>query len=231
MSKKRVQVPQKIRATLQQEIDSECPFCTSREVGHFEVHHVDENPENNDPSNLLMVCRMCHSKITKGDISQTETLGVKRTLLKYRSTKVNPILPQSNTFHGIFNQPVVGNNNRVIINVKKQSKKTKYPVGCIGANIEKANYISYLITRYHKYKEWQVSKENMNYAIFQSQIKRKYKIGKTRSLYHIPDSKFEGLMAHVHKRIDGTVLANVKRSKGELKNYLNFEEYLNEIQT
>lgn len=62
----------KIRAELQQHIGSTCPFCDNTDVGHFEIYHIDENPANNEMSNLLLLCPTCHSKITKGDIGQIE---------------------------------------------------------------------------------------------------------------------------------------------------------------
>lgn len=67
--KKRTAIPPKLKAQLQKEIKSKCPLCPSEDVGHFHIHHIDENPENNNSENLLMVCPTCHSKITKGDIS------------------------------------------------------------------------------------------------------------------------------------------------------------------
>lgn len=72
----------KIRSILQQEIDSACPMpkCDSKDVGHFEIHHIDENRENNLTENLLLVCPTCHSKITKGDISQEAVRQIKKQL-------------------------------------------------------------------------------------------------------------------------------------------------------
>jgi hypothetical protein len=68
-SKKKVRktIPQekKVRAVLQKEINSQCPFCPSEEVGHFEIHHIDENPSNNSQTNLLLVCPTCHSNHKK----------------------------------------------------------------------------------------------------------------------------------------------------------------------
>lgn len=77
--KVRKSIPQekKIRAVLQKEINSQCPFCPSEDVGHFEVHHIDENPSNNDILNLILVCPTCHSKITKSDILKAEVLQAK----------------------------------------------------------------------------------------------------------------------------------------------------------
>ncbi len=70
----------KIRSILQQEINSICPFCDNTDVGHFEIHHIDENPANNEITNLFLLCPTCHSKITKGDILTKEVVEMKRML-------------------------------------------------------------------------------------------------------------------------------------------------------
>ena len=43
----RVNLKAHLRAVLQKEIGSRCPFCPSEDVGHFEVHHLDNNRNNN----------------------------------------------------------------------------------------------------------------------------------------------------------------------------------------
>lgn len=37
-----------------------CRFCTFKAAKYQEVHHFDDNHANNDPSNLLTVCNLCH---------------------------------------------------------------------------------------------------------------------------------------------------------------------------
>lgn len=68
---KRTTIPQenRIKAELQKEIGSRCPFCPSEDVGHFEIHHIDENPKNHNYNNLILLCRHCHSKFTKKEWS------------------------------------------------------------------------------------------------------------------------------------------------------------------
>lgn len=82
MPKSRPRIPKenKVRAELQLEINSQCPFCMSKDVGHFEVHHIDENPSNNSINNLLLLCPTCHSKITKGDISKESVILKKKNI-------------------------------------------------------------------------------------------------------------------------------------------------------
>ncbi len=75
--KNRPKISPKTKAKLQQEIHSECPLCQNQDVELFELHHIDENPENNNLSNLILICPNCHTKITKGDISEEEVKKVK----------------------------------------------------------------------------------------------------------------------------------------------------------
>lgn len=83
--KRRPIIPHKTKTLLQKEVKSKCPFCPNEDVDHFQFHHIDENPENNNFENLLMVCANCHSKITKDDITQTEVLKRKQDLMSFKS--------------------------------------------------------------------------------------------------------------------------------------------------
>lgn len=78
--KKRPRIIQKAKSLLQKEISSICPFCGNEDVDHFQFHHIDENPENNDMLNLFMLCPICHSKITKGDITREDVERKKRDI-------------------------------------------------------------------------------------------------------------------------------------------------------
>ena len=62
--KPRKKPTQRMRALLQKEIESQCPFCLSKEVDTFEVHHIDENHKNNELNNLIILCPICHKKLT-----------------------------------------------------------------------------------------------------------------------------------------------------------------------
>jgi hypothetical protein len=73
-------IPEKVKRILQKEINSKCPFCDNIDVDHFQIHHIDEDSSNDFMGNLLMLCANCHSKITKGDISQMQVLKAKALL-------------------------------------------------------------------------------------------------------------------------------------------------------
>ncbi|WP_443936841.1 HNH endonuclease signature motif containing protein [Pedobacter sp. MW01-1-1] len=87
IEKKRTAIPNisKVRAELQQEINSSCPFCNGKAVGHFQIHHIDEDPTNHKFENLLLLCPTCHSKITKGDITSQEVFDMKSKIAKATS--------------------------------------------------------------------------------------------------------------------------------------------------
>jgi hypothetical protein len=220
--KTRRAIPAKIRALLQQEVNSCCPFCTSIDVDHFQIHHIDENPENDDPGNLLMLCPTCHSKITKGDIPSHEVRRKKLLLHNTRPVaRAKPVIV--NTFYGPIETAVVGDHNAITYKITTtKTKKQKYPPGCIGYDVVKANYIAHLIDRYHDLKKWEVGEDGMRYGIFPSMLKKKFKIGATRTIYNIPENQFELLAEFIQSRIRGTKLA---RMKPRQRYYSSFEDY------
>jgi len=79
----RTKIPQesRVKAELQKEIGSRCPFCPSEDVGHFQIHHIDENSSNNNPKNLLFLCQPCHSKFTKKEWPMEDARNMKDYLL------------------------------------------------------------------------------------------------------------------------------------------------------
>lgn len=223
--KKRLKIPQmnKVRAELQKEIKSECPFCKNTEIGHFEIHHIDEDPSNNTEDNLILLCPLCHSKITKGDISQIAVLKKKIELMK-EDVNQNSNKDSINV-EGYIKNSIIGNNNIIKFSPPKKTVSPKYPEGCIGFDTIKANYIGYLIGRYNEYKEWEVSKAKMNYSIFGASLKKHFNMGQSRSIYNLPINFFDELVVLVQNRINGTMLA---KTKGKThKNFRSFEEYTN----
>jgi predicted restriction endonuclease len=57
----RVAIPAAVRREILIEASYRCavPRCMSALA--IDVHHIDENPANNDPSNLIALCPTCHS--------------------------------------------------------------------------------------------------------------------------------------------------------------------------
>lgn len=78
--KPRKPLSNKMRARLQKEINSKCPFCEDEEVEYFEAHHIDEDPSNTVLSNMLLLCRKCHSKVGEGIITKQQIEHCKTNL-------------------------------------------------------------------------------------------------------------------------------------------------------
>lgn len=77
---KRKRIPTRVRSLLQKESGSRCPVCSNDEVEHHEVHHIDENPTNDGPGNLILLCRNCHGKVTAGAIRMEEIVEIKKRI-------------------------------------------------------------------------------------------------------------------------------------------------------
>ncbi|HET7175977.1 MAG TPA: hypothetical protein VFK21_08185 [Gammaproteobacteria bacterium] len=59
MPKNRISIPEDIAAGILVASDSTCCKCEERGAP-IQIHHIDENPSNNDPSNLAVLCISCH---------------------------------------------------------------------------------------------------------------------------------------------------------------------------
>jgi hypothetical protein len=225
--KTRTKIPKenKVRAELQKEINSVCPFCDNSDVGHFVIHHIDENPANHSTSNLLLLCPVCHSKITKGDIQRADVYKKKIELMTQTNSRKDSAQRIVNINEQVGNT-IVGDNNQITVKHIRKMARQKYPEGCIGYDTVKGNYIGHLIKRYNEYKEYEVGKENVNYAMFSSHLKKKFKIGPTRTIYNIPMNRFDELVTYIQLRIDGTKLGRVKGVRH--KNYSTYDEFVNE---
>jgi DNA-directed RNA polymerase subunit RPC12/RpoP len=55
---------EKIRNKIIKERGNKCEFCGAEGIGtnSLTVHHLDFNPMNNDPKNLVVLCAKCHLK-------------------------------------------------------------------------------------------------------------------------------------------------------------------------
>lgn len=157
--KKRIPIPQlsKVRAILQKEINSKCPNCENADVGHFEIHHIDENPENNQIENLILLCPICHSKITKKDIQIDEVKKWKNNLVNRNSDIqfISVTIDNENcgweaikgvmnaleavrfkSLFPIFNFTFINNSEKTILLTNIELKKRRLPVGLSGTTIE-----------------------------------------------------------------------------------------------
>ncbi len=172
MTKKiRNEIPQrnKVKAKLQQEINSICPFCDNDDVGHFQIHHIDSDPLNNENSNLILLCPLCHSKITKGDISIDQVIKTKKQLknisgnIKFISVSVDSKncgweqienIPYAfevrklTSLFPIFNFSFINQSNNTVLLTNIIIKTKRLPAGLSGPNIPLPNILRPIV----KYK-------------------------------------------------------------------------------
>lgn len=157
-SKKRVPIPQvnKVRSELQKEISSICPFCTNDDVGQFQIHHIDEDPSNNEHFNLLLLCPNCHSKITKEDISRQDVIDKKlnlrnrQSIVQFISVSVDekncgwrPIKNAKNAFEAVklqslfpvFNFSLINNSSKTLILTSVRITTKRLPIGLSGPDV------------------------------------------------------------------------------------------------
>ncbi len=219
MAKYRIAIPNKTKALLQQEIDSKCPLCDDTNVDHFEIHHIDEIPENNQITNLLLLCPICHSKITKKDITYDQVVHIKSYLTLRNNSRHSDRRNNSIHINGNVSSATIANSisAQTIIYKAPSKPKIEYANGSIGKNAEYKNYIKHLIDRYNEYKESDVGKGNLNYAAIYGSIKKEFRA----SAFQIPENEFVKLSAYLQDRIDKTKLGRINKGKG-IKNYSQF---------
>jgi hypothetical protein len=218
-------IPSQVQKKVYQEANSSCAFCHEDKTELLEMHHITPRSENgsNKRSNLILVCRNCHSEIENGLISEKEVLKTKKLLQQ----NVHQIGRKKNGHSVNIDGPVTDSYVANTINIqqdKNNKSKTKYPDGCIGANLQKKNYIRYLVKRYFDFREADKSfgrERKFNPAVLHKNIENKFKA----RTYFINENKFEELVEYLQNRIDRTILAKRNKSKGR-KSYRSFESYL-----
>lgn len=218
-------IPSQIKKKVYQEANSSCAFCHENKTELLEIHHITPRAKNgsNKLSNLILVCRNCHSEIENEIISENEVLRTKKLLQQ----NVHQIGRKRNGQSVNINGPVTESYVANTINIqqdKKYNSENKYPQGSIGADLQKKNYIRYLIKRYYDFREADKSfgrKRKFNHAVIHKNIENKFKA----RTYYINVTKFEELVEYLQNRIDRTILAKTNKSKGR-KSYISFKGYL-----
>lgn len=85
MPKHRSAIPSSVRTRVEKEFNHRCAVCGS---DNPHLHHIDEDPSNNDPMNLIPLCPNCH---LTDQHNPTKTLDPKRLRL-FREYKDPAIL-------------------------------------------------------------------------------------------------------------------------------------------
>jgi hypothetical protein len=107
----------------------------------------------------------------------------------------------------------------------KRKPKMEYPVGSIGADLLRRNYIRYLAERYFRYREADASfgpkaVRRFSYAVLFKNIEAHFKA----PTYFIPAARFDELVDFLQRKIEATILGKRNRSRGH-RNYETFDEF------
>lgn len=124
-----------------------------------------------------------------------------------------------NSGHVAFQSPGAIQAQTVNIkNTKSKGPLIQPPLGSIGASREKVAYCQYLIDRYQQYqKSDNTGKTVFKYMAIHQALKREF-----RSQWKLlGEEQFEDVIAFLQRRIDGTIIGKLNRSKGSF-NYSTF---------
>ncbi len=85
--KVRTPIPAEIERQVKVEAGFRCsiPRCGSTSV--LEIHHIDEDASNHDSTNLLVLCSICHARITRGEIDQKACRMIKQAMLSHGASQ------------------------------------------------------------------------------------------------------------------------------------------------
>jgi hypothetical protein len=215
-------IPARVKKLIIQESAGICSFCSEKDVSTLEFHHIhgkDNIPDPHASENLIYVCKNCHGKITAGQISKAD-VDLKKRMLKYSDNRNRNSTEMSNVINlsGKINAGTIAN----VVHFHGRSPKqtvNQPPVGAIGAEALKRNYLKHLIDRYHEFAKAEKG-QAYKYQVFYQAINRRY--GAKWDM--IPIQQFEECCVYVQGRINNTVFGRNRKAKGQ-SNYSTFLEY------
>ena len=214
-------MPRRMEKAVFQQFDSRCAFCDESDVSALQIHHIEPYAKEkvHEIENLILVCANCHGRIEAGEIPVAAVYKRKiqasgGNVTAKRSSGNTIILEHSSNSGVIANQVTIKNAGRGNIQFAA-------PSGTIASHRGARNYVKYLIDIYHKFKEFDVGRENMKHAVFYNAIKREF----GAKWDHIPLEKRDELVKFIQVRIDKTILGRNNKAKG-IARYRTFDEYL-----
>jgi len=82
MAKEKVStdIPADIKRRIKVEAGLRCSVWRCGGTSGLEFHHIDGDPSNHDPANILLLCAVCHDRATKGEIDRKACKMIKRDL-------------------------------------------------------------------------------------------------------------------------------------------------------
>ena len=219
-------IPRRIEKELYQEANNRCMVCGLDDVCVLAVHHIipySKNPLHN-PEDMLILCSNCHAKAHRGDISP-ETLYDYKRRVRTNIIKFPKDYSSKNTISVVGNGNVTAGGD-IHVNIKMtKGKGSSRPIiipGTVAEDARMHGYLTYLISRYNKFKEWECKGDNvkMNYAFIRVAYEREMKY----NIKDTPQDMFNRAVEYLQKRISNTKLSRIKKSCGQ-ESFFQFETF------
>jgi hypothetical protein len=224
MTKNRPTLSKTIEKQAFQQAGSVCGFCPEHEIAALQVHHIDGNPSNNMLENLLVVCATCHTKITRGVISEADVRTKKREVEwghHQRTVVAPPAAVSVNITGSTFKGDIAQNMTKI---VTPRTPRTAHPPGSLGADIRRKGYIDYLLAQYFEFRKadiFYVRGHPFSHAEIHRTIQSKF----GHKTFFMPVEFFERLVEFLKFRIDRTILGKHNSSR-HIPNYHSYEQHL-----
>lgn len=223
MAKSRLSLSRTVEKRVFQEAGSACVFCPENDIASLQVHHIDGDPWNNVITNLLLVCANCHTKITRGLISEADVRTKKREVEWRHPSRTTPVQAAVNvTITGsTFKGDIAQNITRI---TTPKAPRTAHPPGSLGADLSKKGYVDYLLGQYFEFRKADGSYGSarpFSYAEIHKTIQREF----GHKTFFMPVEFFERLVEFLQFRINRTILGKHNSSRN-IPNYHSYEDHL-----
>jgi hypothetical protein len=86
--KERTPIPASVDRQVRVEAGFRCSMTRCAATSGLEIHHIDGDPSNHDPGNLLLLCAVCHARVTNGEISRM-ACGMVKALIQGEPVSVD----------------------------------------------------------------------------------------------------------------------------------------------
>jgi Restriction endonuclease len=114
----------------------------------------------------------------------------------------------------------VGEKSQVIVKGGRKPKITVSIAGTVQQDADKHNYLEYLVRKYNKFKEAEVGKAQMKYAL----IRKRFEDELGFSVKYTKLDKFEAACRWLQRRIDNSCVGRRNQAKGQ-RSYDSFEDF------
>lgn len=135
-SKKRRSRSRTVEKLLYQEAGNRCAYCSDSYISHLTVHHIVPFADfhSDDPAAQIVLCRNCHSRADRGEISQNELFERKKALANQIHKELSNALGiVDRSYSRVFNigqqnaKQILNVAGHATIRVPKKVKKIEVP--------------------------------------------------------------------------------------------------------